>query len=72
MAQAGLDRDKENRHFVFIPGGGAPAVQGAIANLTRKSRSNEELCYRMAGPVAQKMLDRLALVWRRGRVWDGA
>jgi phosphatidylserine/phosphatidylglycerophosphate/cardiolipin synthase-like enzyme len=42
------------------------------ANLTRKSRSNEEFCYRMRGPVAQRMLVRLEAVRRRGKVWDGS
>ena len=42
------------------------------ANLTQKSLNNEEFCFRMAGPVAQRMLDRLAVVRRRGKVWDGS
>jgi len=42
------------------------------ANLTQKSHRNEEFCFRMGGPVAQRMLERIARAQRRGRIWDGS
>lgn len=51
---------------------GSGVLYTGSANLTQKSRSNEEFCYRMVGPVAQRMLDRLAGVRRRGKLWDGS
>ena len=41
------------------------------ANFTGQSVKNEELCFRMTGPVVAKVLEKLA-VWRtKGEAWTG-
>ena len=40
------------------------------ANLTEKSMENEELCFKLEGPVVQEVVDRLAAHRRRASVWS--
>jgi hypothetical protein len=51
---------------------GSDVLYTGSANLTQKSHSNEEFCYRMCGSVAQRMLRRLVDVRRRGKLWNGS
>ena len=39
------------------------------ANVTGKSEHNEELCFRMTGPVVHQLLVRLALHKHKGVLW---
>jgi len=41
------------------------------ANLSYSSHLNEELCFKMAGPVVRQVLERLAAHRSRYKVWDG-
>jgi phosphatidylserine/phosphatidylglycerophosphate/cardiolipin synthase-like enzyme len=41
------------------------------ANITANSRNNEELCYRMVGPVVHQVLSRCAVYRQRFELWDG-
>ena len=41
------------------------------ANYTYKSSANEELVFRMTGPVVLQVLGKLALHWQKGKLWDG-
>jgi phosphatidylserine/phosphatidylglycerophosphate/cardiolipin synthase-like enzyme len=41
------------------------------ANFTDKSMVNEEICFKMAGPVVRQLLERLAQHRQRFKLWNG-
>ena len=47
------------------------ALYTGSANLTRKSRDNEEICFRITGPTVQAVLERLARQRQNRSPWDG-
>ena len=41
-------------------------------NFTYKSQNNEELCFRMTGPVVGEVLEKFAVWGKRKKLWDGS